>query len=269
MRGLHFDKLSVTSHDSFESTRVALADTLFRDVRYIPETGSTNADALKLLEQPERNAGTTIVTDFQHHGRGRRGREWIAAPGSALLFTTILPMTLDAAILWAIPFWCGLAVKEALALHHVETQLQWPNDLLLHKKKVAGILCVSRGVGGRAWAACGVGVNATRAAGAAYNRIDPPPAFLSDATQIDRADLLTAILRQFAESLRDLGDGDLIAHRWERAAELSGTAYRLLVDGEAEPIEATAQRLGSQGTLIVCCNGKEREIAFADARVLR
>ena len=257
------------SGSPFEKTREALRGTIFNDVRYTPETESTNADALMLLEEPEKHAGVTIVTDFQRHGRGRRGRDWIAPPGSALLFTTILPITLDTGALWAIPFWSALALKEALALHGVETQLQWPNDLLLRAKKVAGILCVSRGVGARAWAACGVGINVKRTDDQGYKRIDPPPGFLSDAAQLDRANLLTTILRQFASSLRDLEDAGRIARQWESAASLHGTPYRLLIDGETEPVEAVAERLGAQGALIVHQNGEERAVAFADARVLR
>jgi len=277
MRGSHFDKPSVTPRyrltamgsDPFAATREALYETIFGDVRYTPETESTNADALRLLEEPEKHGGVTIVADFQYHGRGRRGREWIAAPGSALLFTTILPVTLNAAGLWAIPFWCALAIKEALALHDIETTLQWPNDILLQERKLAGTLCVSRGVGTRAWAACGVGINVNNTQDSFYEGIEPQPAFLSDVSSIQRAGLLTTILRVFAATFGDLEDPDQIARRWETAAELHGTAYRLLIDGEMEPIVGTAERLGSLGALVVRHNGQEREISFADARVLR
>ena len=269
MQSLRYDKPCVTQADPFVEARTALAGTIFADIRYKPETESTNADALTLLEQPERNSGVTIVTDFQTHGRGRRGREWIAAPSSGLLFTTILPISLDASTLWSVPFWCGLAVKEALSLHRVDTALQWPNDLLLDKKKVAGILCVSRGVGTRAWAAWGVGINVTRTGDAAYAEIEPSPAFLSDVVAVNRAELLTTILQQFAKSLRDLDNATQIARRWQSAANLRGTPYRILIDGKTQPIDAVAQRLGEQGALVVRINGEEREIAFADARVLR
>jgi len=264
----HFDKLSVTQGDPFEKTRTALAGTDFSDVRYTPRTGSTNEDALRLLGQPE-NQGATVVTDFQNAGSGRKGRKWIAPPGSALLFTTILPTSLDASALWAVPFWCGLAISNALALHGVGTTLQWPNDVLLEGRKVAGILCVSRGAGARVWAACGVGINLTRTDDEPYRGIDPPPAFLDDVALTDRAELLATILGQFARSLGDLHDAQRIARQWQDAARLPGATYRLLVDGEARPFEAVAQRLGYGGALVVLHNGSEREISFADARVLR
>ena len=265
MRRLFF---KMTPTNPFAATREALKGTVFSDVCYSPETDSTNADALELLEQPERNCGITIVTDFQHQGRGRRGRQWVAVPGSALLFTTILPVSLDAASLWAVPFWCALAIKDALAQHQVQSTLQWPNDVLLTGKKVAGILCVSRGTGARAWAACGVGINVNRVSDA-YADIEPAPAFVSDVAQTDRVTLLTTILREFAASLKYLENPSGVARRWEATSNLNGTPYRILIDGESEPIDAVAQRLGPQGGLVVRVNGAEREISFADARVLR
>jgi BirA family biotin operon repressor/biotin-[acetyl-CoA-carboxylase] ligase len=273
----HFDvdklstgsKLGVTQgNDPFEKTRAALAGTIFGDVRYTSRTQSTNDDALRLLEDSE-NSGVTIVTGFQTRGRGRRGRHWIASPGSALLFTTILPVTLDSSTLWSVPFWCGLAIKDALAVHGIQTTLQWPNDILLGDRKVAGILCVSRGIGTRAWAACGVGINLVRTNDVPYAEIKPPPAFVGDVTPIEPAELLTTILRSFAASLTELENADHVARRWEAAAGLRGTRYRLLVDGEPEAFEALAQRLGKLGALVVIHNGSEREIALADAKVVR
>jgi biotin-(acetyl-CoA carboxylase) ligase len=56
-------------------------------IRHLAETGSTNDDAARLLGEPE-GAGLVLVSDFQHTGRGRRSRAWVApGGGAALLFT--------------------------------------------------------------------------------------------------------------------------------------------------------------------------------------
>ena len=79
--------------------RAALAGTPFADVRYQVQTGSTNDDALPLLARGDA-LGTTLVAEEQTAGRGRKaGRTWVAAPGTALLFTTILPATIRAALI--------------------------------------------------------------------------------------------------------------------------------------------------------------------------
>lgn len=238
----------------------------FAHVVYVQQTASTNEDAAAVLGD-DAALGMTIVAEEQTRGAGRKGRSWIAPPGSALLFTSVLPVEVAAASLWSIPFWTALAVHEALGVRGVATQLQWPNDVLLGGKKLAGILCVSRVSGSRARVGCGVGVNVYRTAGAPH--IDPPPAFCDDVAPVDRHALLAQILDAFAAGLALLDDPAEIARRWERVAELPGKRYRLLVDGSAGAFEATAIGLASDGALVVERDGRRQSIALADARVLR
>jgi BirA family biotin operon repressor/biotin-[acetyl-CoA-carboxylase] ligase len=244
-----------------------LAGTRFARIRYVAETASTNADALALLGT-DGGAGLTIVAEFQSSGAGRKGRTWIAAPGSSLLFTTILPDAMPVENLWIVPFWTVLAVGRALRACGIETATHWPNDLLLGEAKIAGILCISRTAGERANAACGVGINVSRDPGA--NAIEPPAAFCNDRVPVERPALLRAVLAQFDATLESLAHPLRVARRWEEQAGLPGRRYRLLRDGESEPFEATAIALADGGALVVERDGGAREtIALADARALR
>jgi BirA family biotin operon repressor/biotin-[acetyl-CoA-carboxylase] ligase len=111
-------------------------------------TDSTNerARALAAAGAPH---GTLVTADEQTAGRGRQGREWTAAPGSSLLLSLILREPGD-----ALPLAAAIAVCEALP---VEAEIKWPNDIWLHKAKVAGILVEARPQEG--WAVLGIGVN--------------------------------------------------------------------------------------------------------------
>jgi BirA family biotin operon repressor/biotin-[acetyl-CoA-carboxylase] ligase len=252
----------------YASVERALAGTPLARIEYRERTGSTNADAAARLGD-ERFAGTTIVAEFQERGAGRKGRAWTAQPGTALLFSTILPRAVAARDLWAVPFWAALAVRAVLLECGVGAELSWPNDLLLGGRKLAGILCQSRVVGDRAQVACGVGLNVHRRPGAAEG-IDPPPAFCDDAATIERPRLLERILRRYAATLDLLEAPGSVAALWERAAGLPGRRYRLLKDGEDEPFEASAVRLADDGALVVeRSDGRRETIALADARALR
>ncbi len=241
----------------------------FSQIRRVESTGSTNDDVAKMLGENEAR-GLTLVADYQTHGAGRKGRSWIASPGSALLFTTALPDPIPSRDLWIVPFWIGLAVYEALAGFGIATQLQWPNDVLVNGAKVAGILCVSRVAGDEAWAACGVGINVKRPedpddiAG-----IDPPPAFISDVRELGRDELLHAILSAADTSYAKLRSPTDVARAWESAAGVPGARYRLLLDETPAPFEATALTLGKTGELVVDASGSRRSVAMAQARVLR
>lgn len=236
-------------------------------MRFVREVVSTNeliAPFLGSAEEP----GVTIVADFQHRGLGRKGREWVAAPGSSLLFTTAIPLPVAAADLWAVPFWTALAVRSALVSFGIDVRLQWPNDILIGTGKLAGILCASRVTGAQAWVGCGIGINVQRT-GEELAQIVPPPAFVADVASLSRETLLEKILRAFDATLPLLGDPAAVARAWERAAQLAGTRYRILVDGETEAFEATALRLSPAGSLVVDAGARTREISLADARVLR
>ncbi len=240
-------------------------------VRSVAETGSTNDDAAKLLGEAE-GAGLVFVADYQSAGHGRRARDWIAPRGAALLFTAILPDTLPVKALWALPFWTGLGVADGIeAAIGLRVALQWPNDLLLDGRKCCGILCISRVAGTEAWAGCGVGLNVVRPErDAALERIVPPPAFLSDfAPGPKRETILDAILSSLERRMPELANPQHVARAWERRANLAGTPYRILIDGSPDPIDAVALRLGHEGALVVDDGHATRNIALADARVVR
>ncbi len=109
------------------------------DADLLPTCDSTNA---VLLQRAEAGAssGTVVIAAIQTAGRGRRGRQWISAPGDSLTFSLLwrfAPGTSPTGLSLA----AGLAVAEALEkVGAGRTALKWPNDLLLDGKKLAGIL---------------------------------------------------------------------------------------------------------------------------------
>ncbi len=241
------------------------------EIRSVAQTGSTNDDAAQILGEPG-SAGAVLLADYQRAGRGRRARDWIAPPGSSLLFTAILPAAIATEALWSVPFWTALAIAAGIeAATGTRVGLQWPNDLLLGANKCCGILCISRIAGERAWVGCGAGINVRRPQDdTALAALAPPPAFLSDvAPAVEREAVLAAVLAAYGGSLSLLQRPADVARAWERRAVLDGTPYRLLVDGESEPFVAVARRLGDDGSLVVATATGERRISLADARVLR
>ncbi len=252
-----------------ERVRAALAGTRFADVRAVRETASTNDDASVLLGDPSAD-GATLVAEFQTAGRGRKpGRTWIAPPGSALLFTTVLPVPVATSALWAIPFWAALAVADGVEEGcGVRLDLRWPNDLDLDGRKACGILCVSRVIGHDAYVGCGIGLNVRRPDPAALAGLSPPPAYLSDvAPRVEREAVLAGILGAM-DGLIDLTDrpGE-IARAWEDRAGLRGRPYRVRLDADDSVLSGTAVRLDNEGGLVLAVAGTERVVYLADARV--
>src|SRR3546814_5747884 len=69
--------------------RTELAGTRFANVRWVDETGSTNADLMERARQGDAE-GAVLVADHQSAGRGRAGRVWTAPPGAGLLMSILL-----------------------------------------------------------------------------------------------------------------------------------------------------------------------------------
>ena len=254
--------------DPYAALAPHLAGTRFSRIRYLARTESTNRDASALLGEPG-SGGLTIVAGFQHAGAGRKGRAWIAPPGSALLFTTILPEPLPSTALWLVPFWSACVVWGALAELGVNTCAQWPNDLLLGDRKLAGMLAVSRVAGDRAFVGCGIGINLRRYPNA-EREVSPPPAFCDDIRPLEAPQLLAAILRSADAMLDAFERPAALLRRWERIAEIPGKRYRLLPEGESEPFEARALALETGGALRVeRSDGSIVVVGLGDVRALR
>ncbi len=119
---------------------------LWREVRVVGETGSTNAD---LLAEARSGAGEglVLVAEGQTAGRGRMGRRWISPPRSSLTFSVLLrPGGVPAGLLGWVPLLAGVAAVSALAeTAGVDAVLKWPNDVLADGGKLAGILAESSG----------------------------------------------------------------------------------------------------------------------------
>jgi BirA family transcriptional regulator, biotin operon repressor / biotin---[acetyl-CoA-carboxylase] ligase len=161
----------------------------------VPETGSTSADLLGRLTLGEHlPEGYWLVADRQRAGRGRQGRSWLDAPGN-FMGSTVVHLAPHDPPPASLTFVAALAAYEAV-LGHVPTpqslQLKWPNDLLLDRAKLAGILLERAGDA----AVIGIGVNlgwapalADRATGH-LKRLGPAPdrdAFARDlAASFDR-----------------------------------------------------------------------------------
>jgi BirA family biotin operon repressor/biotin-[acetyl-CoA-carboxylase] ligase len=113
---------------------------LWREVRVVEETGSTNADLLAEAQAGARE-GLVLVAEEQTAGRGRMGRRWISPPRRALTFSVLLRPAVPAGLLGWLPLLAGVAVASALQqTAGVDARLKWPNDVLVDGAKIAGIL---------------------------------------------------------------------------------------------------------------------------------
>ena len=117
-----------------------------------------------LMKQPGNGApvGTVVIAQRQTGGRGRSGNSWHSTHNENLYISYALRIEGEIENrLPLVPLAAGIAAYEALsALQVTDVRLKWPNDLMLHDRKVGGILCETPGISGdAAVAVVGMGVN--------------------------------------------------------------------------------------------------------------
>ena len=197
-------------------------------IQTVPETGSTNADLAKRLRAGEHMPeGDWLVADRQTAGRGRRGRAWSDGAGNFMGSTVVHPRHGDPAPA-SLALLAGLALYEVisplLAAPH-RALLKWPNDVLVGRAKLAGILL--EGVGEAV--VVGIGVNLA----GAPNVPERITIALGDiAATPDRDSFATALARQFdieLERWRSFGLSPIV-NRWLLAGHPTGT--RLTAEGQ-------------------------------------
>lgn len=167
METMRDDDCPPLSLDVTEITRdIVRAGSLWREVRVVTETGSTNADVLAMARKGARE-GVVLAAEAQTAGRGRLGRRWTSPPGAGLTFSVLLrPYGVPAALLGWLPLLAGAAVAAAVpAVAAVEPSLKWPNDVLAGEAKLAGILAERSGSA----VVVGIGVNVSQ------DRAELPP----------------------------------------------------------------------------------------------
>jgi BirA family transcriptional regulator, biotin operon repressor / biotin---[acetyl-CoA-carboxylase] ligase len=191
---------------------------LVTDVHWVASTPST-MDLVQTLAGSTRD-GLVVVADEQTAGRGRRGRIWASPPGAGLYFSILSRPPAQAIGLLTLA--AGVGVTDGvLASTGLHTELKWPNDVLVGRRKLAGILAEGIGLGTPDQAVVlGVGLNVSAAA---Y-----PPDVATRATSletelgrdIDRGEVLAQTLVATARWYRALLEAryDEVLQAWRAAA---------------------------------------------------
>lgn len=207
--------------------------------------GSTMDAATDLAETgaPDR---TVVRADLQTGARGRYGRTWISEAGNYYA-TLILREERPLAQCAQLSFAASLAVLEALPVE-TEARLKWPNDVLVARKKIAGILLEAGGTSSAPWILIGIGINVSH-----FPEDMPYPAtgLMAEGQEMDLDTLNQRVLTgidRWREIWRAQGPKVLFS-TWMDSAQ--GRGERIRVRLSDREIEGMFETLDDEGRLIV------------------
>lgn len=171
-------------------------------VRTVEQTHSTNTSLIEaaLAGAPHR---TVLYADYQHSGRGRRGRAWLSPLGGGLTFSVLWRFDRGLDQLSGLSIAVGMALARALSkLCPLPVKVKWPNDVLAGYRKLAGILVEVQGeISGPSFAVIGIGINEHLST---FHRQEIDQAVIDLAemgVRISRAELLVGILSELATTM--------------------------------------------------------------------
>lgn len=175
-------------------------DCICRKVESFEVIDSTNTKVKQLAELGEEE-GTLVVAEEQTAGKGRRGRNWKSDTGVGIYMTLLLrPKLLPVKV-------SGLTLLAALALTKavrevcgIEAQIKWPNDVIIAKKKICGILTeMSSEENYIHYVAVGIGINANTAFFPEEIQDTATSIYLQTGKKTDRMELTAAWVKHFCE----------------------------------------------------------------------
>ncbi len=188
-------------------------------------------DSTQLLLDRGAGEGAVAVCDEQTAGRGRLGRSWSAPAGTAILCSVLLEPPPERAIP-ELSLVGGLAVAEAAeAATTLAAQIKWPNDVLVNRRKVAGVL--AEAADGAVVLGMGLNVNQTREQLPDDAKVQPGSLLTVDGVRRERAPILADLLLRLERAYDLWREGGLDAIYDGLGARDFLRGRKVFVDGEA------------------------------------
>lgn len=209
-------------------------------LRYFEQTGSTNDAALAWAAAGAPDLAL-VIAGQQTAGRGRGNHSWFTAPGAALAFSLVLrPLPGEAQSIPLFSALGALAVCEVLAAQGLHPEIKWPNDVLINRKKICGVLAESVWTGEKVDSiVLGLGLNIKPEALPPPEQLTfpatcleaefPPPRHSIEA--LEQGMLLQQII-QAVRYWRAMLPTNIFLHTWERRLAFRGEQVDVWVDGQ-------------------------------------
>ncbi|MEX6665482.1 bifunctional biotin--[acetyl-CoA-carboxylase] ligase/biotin operon repressor BirA [Pseudomonas sp. W2-17] len=222
---------------------------------------STNAEAMRMASSGAA-LPALILAEQQTAGRGRRGRQWVSPFGENLYYSLALRMDGGTRRLDGLSLVVGLAVVDTLrelGIHRAG--LKWPNDILVGRKKLAGVLLeVTGDLANVCHVVIGIGININM-----RDSVDVNQAWTSVALELgnvqDRNTVACALSRNLSGYLAGHQEKGFAAYRkaWEDKHLWQGLAVALTAG--VNTTQGVVKGIGDDGALRLEVDGREEHFS--------
>jgi BirA family biotin operon repressor/biotin-[acetyl-CoA-carboxylase] ligase len=195
--------------------------------------------------------GAVAAAEHQSGGRGRLGRSWTAPPATSILVSILLQPPAERT-LPQLSLVAALAAAEAVeGATGLAAQVKWPNDVMLNRRKVGGI--ISEVTDGTVVVGIGLNVNQSRDQLPLVAPTEPGSLRSLTGSSYDRAALLGSLVTRLERAYDVWREFGLDGVYGELGARDFLRGRRVTVDGEP----ATAVQIARDGRLEVATDAHE------------
>jgi BirA family biotin operon repressor/biotin-[acetyl-CoA-carboxylase] ligase len=244
-----------------------------REIQVFQETTSTN-DLVERMAQDGVTEGMVVFAESQTRGRGRLGRRWSSPSRKGLWFSVLLRPAIRPQRTTQLTVGTAVALVSAiLNVTGIQSEIKWPNDILIRGKKVAGILTeLSAELDSVKHVILGIGVDVNVKASEfpAELRTIATSLSIELGKMVNRAELAADILHELDGVYRTIcaGDFEKVADQWEQSCSTVGHNVAIRVGDRV--IRGRAESLDNEGALCVRTeHGRLERVVGGDVTVER
>jgi BirA family biotin operon repressor/biotin-[acetyl-CoA-carboxylase] ligase len=202
-----------------------------RNFIYCDEVDSTNEVLLNSKDFSQN--GTVLLAEFQNKGKGRKDKVWISNSGQNLTFSILLKGEFKSRKINLINLSTSLAIAQAIEnLCQLNVELKWPNDVLIDKKKIAGILLESTSKSNKInKIVIGIGINVNQPN--FPGKFDIPPTSIRKEfhSLVSREKLLSEVLNNLEQNFETAKEqSDKIMSDWRIRCKMIGEKVKIIED---------------------------------------
>ncbi|WP_105616732.1 biotin--[acetyl-CoA-carboxylase] ligase [Vallitalea okinawensis] len=241
-----------------------------REIYCYDEIDSTNQQVKRLVLEGAKN-GSLVIAEEQTKGKGSKGRGWVSPSGTGIWMSCLLTPDINPTKAPMVTIVAGLAVCQAIQeVVGIEAGIKWPNDIVIQKKKVCGILTeMSAEMDHLNYLVLGIGINVNQESFPEEIKEIATSLKLESNTNVSRVVLLQEVLKKF-EKYYDIfiSDGDLRSLIDEYKQYSVTLNSKVRVTNREEEIEGTIVDINEFGELRLSqANGEDTMVRSGDVSV--
>jgi len=229
---------------------------LNREIPFVFKKSIDSTNTLsKLIARENKNEFMFVVAENQESGRGRMGRSFESDNKKGIWCSFILKPAMDPENALIITLASATAVCKTLEdVCGLKTGIKWPNDIVVGKKKICGILSeMSCETGAIEFIVVGIGINISQTAEDFSSDVAKVATSVLEETgfKCQRAEIISSLCYNMQEIYRlvKAEKADEIKKRWEQYSVTDGKNIKVIKNNEE--INAVAEGIDENGRLII------------------